>query len=568
MHNIRNKCIALLLLISLVGSSAVTLFPQKADAVFGVGDVVTDPGNTIQGTFTAFSTAASSVQDYLLNYKETILDPIAHFAAQALLQQLTSSIVNWINSGFDGSPSFVTDPAGFFMDVADETIGSFIADNADLKFLCSPFSLDLRLALAFKYRPFQRKIGCTLSKVIANTTNAANNASINGFTAGDFKQGGWPAFVSMTTEPQNNGYGAYLESDYELSWKLGDKQSQKKEEISQGRGFLSWKKCLKYADEGQKVNGDWQIDSETGDKTWVPGGTASADTENVAKDTAAGKRTCEKEETQTPGSVIEHSINQSLGNGEDSLKLADEFNEIVNALFAQLVKMALSAGLKGLSGSNPSDKGSYLKQIEAEQKKQTEQFRNLQTGLLQGVSKSLTSEYDYRNNKSSSLDQTITTKNMFDDVKTCYTDKISGANTSQGRKLTPAQLEFAQTKIAAADSVISLKIAPIANPLVAAINEVNLKINSLTTMKTLAENASTVDEFGPLSAQYANLLPLLHTIVDVGNSATEKEAVASAMTPLNDQARIMQQECQIYPNNPTINKLGGTSKINASTTPQ
>ena len=96
--------------------------------------------------------------------------------------------------------------------MADQITGDFLAKaGGPLTALCSPFSIDIRIALAFKYHPnVLKKYECTLGKIITNSKNAVKGASINGFTAGDFSQGGWPAFVSLTTEPQNNYIGAYL----------------------------------------------------------------------------------------------------------------------------------------------------------------------------------------------------------------------------------------------------------------------------------------------------------------------------------------------------------------------
>ena len=42
-----------------------------------------------------------------------------------LLQKLTISTVNWINSGFDGKPSFVQDSGKFFKDIAKNEILQF-----------------------------------------------------------------------------------------------------------------------------------------------------------------------------------------------------------------------------------------------------------------------------------------------------------------------------------------------------------------------------------------------------------------------------------------------------------
>jgi hypothetical protein len=506
------------------------LSPKDAHALAAV---VTDPGNMIQNSFTAVSTTFSSVSNYTSQYKDMVLDPIAYYAAQTLLQHLTTSIVNWINSGFEGSPSFITDPGGFFMDIADEEIGKFIAGSEDLQFLCSPFSLSIRLSLAFKYQPFKRKIGCTLFDregrpgIISNVKDAGNNASINNFTAGDFKAGGWPTFVSMTTEPQNNGYGAYLEAESELAWRIGSHQSQKRDEISAGRGFLSWrgKECLRYSDSGN-------VD-----------GSGNADTENVSNSPSGQtERKCEEYKINTPGSVIESGINNALPSGSDSLKVADEFNEIVNALFAQLVKMALTSGLSGLSGSGPSDPDSYLKAIEAEQIQKTEQFRSIQTQIIQGVQSALSKEYDYKNNKSASLDKIIVTNNKFQDVKACYINKIESG------RLNDSQRSFANDKINTVDNIVETNLTPKSTQLIEELTETNTIINSLNGIKRLSETARSVDQFAPLSKEFSEMTPILHTIIDIGNAESEKQGLDEVLAPLDNQALLMERECSLFGN--------------------
>ena len=47
-------------------------------------------------------------------------------------------------------------------------------------------------------------------------------------------------------------------------------------------------------------------------------------------------------EITSPGTIIEKQVNQRLGSGERRLEIADEFDEIVNALINQLIKIALS----------------------------------------------------------------------------------------------------------------------------------------------------------------------------------------------------------------------------------
>src|SRR5258706_4113389 len=55
------------------------------------------------------------------------LNGIAYTLAKIVLAKLTASSLNWINSGFNGSPTFVQDPGSFFKSIADEEVSTFTA---------------------------------------------------------------------------------------------------------------------------------------------------------------------------------------------------------------------------------------------------------------------------------------------------------------------------------------------------------------------------------------------------------------------------------------------------------
>ena len=43
-------------------------------------------------------------------------------AARMIIRQFTLSVVNWINSGFEGNPTFVDDPAGVLVSVGKNAV--------------------------------------------------------------------------------------------------------------------------------------------------------------------------------------------------------------------------------------------------------------------------------------------------------------------------------------------------------------------------------------------------------------------------------------------------------------
>ncbi len=263
-------------------------------------------------------------------YSSFIRDCIEHGLALAiakmLLSQMTAQIVNWIDNGFDGNPAFVTNPGQFLTNIADGIAGEFIL-GSDLAFLCSPFKfkIQLQLALNYSYRSNSRgyQFKCTLSDIIKN---------IDGFFK-DFDQGGWPAWIAMTQNDQNNPYGAYLKADQALSLKIGDQQAIELQKLNWGNGFLSWDTC---------TNQDGSSYTKYGGAT--VGGTEKAQDEGAF---FGDGKNCT---TKTPGTVIAGTLQNQLDIPAEQLGLADDLDKIANALLNQLIKQVMG-GVGGLLGA-------------------------------------------------------------------------------------------------------------------------------------------------------------------------------------------------------------------------
>jgi|GEM_PF-1091681 len=296
-------------------------------------------GQTVQvngGSGTTQQTI-SAAADTALVQKEFVYDQIAFNIARTAVASIVRSIVNWINSGFQGEPAFVQDLEMHMQNLADATAGEFIRDIDELEFLCSPFRLDVRTALDNSYRNsgFEYESAqCTLSDVTNN---------IEGFLGGSFNQGGWDAFHEVTSNPINTPTGAYLASEAEMRMRIVDARGEEIQQLNWGDGFLSYKECT----------------------VTNPDGSTTVSSGNAVDPAGANCR------VQTPGAVIADQINTSLGLGAQQLITADEINEIIGALIGQLAQQALTGvnGLLGLSSGGPSTNGgssSYLDDIAAE----------------------------------------------------------------------------------------------------------------------------------------------------------------------------------------------------------
>jgi len=275
--------------------------------------------STIQQTATAVATTD-------LFAKENILDGLAWSIAKNMVSQMMRSMINWVNSGFQGSPAFVTDIKGMLLNAADETAGEYIQSlGGTAAALCSPFALDVQVALSLNFAATRDTASgvpqnsCTLSQIGDN---------LEGFLSGTMDS--WDQWLQVTTNPQNTPYGAYLQAEQEMYARIQNAQGEILTEASWGDGFLSKKIC-------EAVEGTFVGASPVSDPS-NPSPQASGP--------AASGANCI---ISTPGQVISQQINQQLGLGSEALVEADEINELISALLNQLTLKAVQ-GINGLLG--------------------------------------------------------------------------------------------------------------------------------------------------------------------------------------------------------------------------
>lgn len=317
-----------LLVCSVILGSIFSCFaftPKKAEAL---DFIVYDPFNFAVNSITSTAASTIAANTTVANTKEFSLDTIAWIAAKLLIRQIVNSTVTWINSGFNGNPSFISNPSQFFGSFADKLAGDFIYHELGTigQFICSPFDLQLRLALQLAFGAnfglgaggggSDYQSSCSLTGIISNVKHAKLgidasvdiNASMQGFVNGDFDQGGWDTWFAMTQTPKGNVYGAFQEESNALSIRISAAIAEQLQELGWGNGFLSFK-------------------DKDGNIT-------------------------------TPGDVIQSQLNNALGSDIASLVSADEFNEILGALAGQLLKSVLGGG--GLASVSSS--GGFIDQ--------------------------------------------------------------------------------------------------------------------------------------------------------------------------------------------------------------
>lgn len=249
-------------------------------------------GNFVKSQISSFVGGMTStdvpVGDGLLRGKEVGVlgvswDQVGWCMVNALIESIGAATVAWINGGFQGNPVFIEDPEMFFAQIADQQAGAFLAELSN-GFLCGPIQNIVRVNLAENYNSqFSPYGSCTFSAISGN---------LEQFMSG---QGGfnWVDWQTYTQNPQNNPFGATIAGQIELDRRISSAVGVQSTVASWGSGFLS------------------------------------------SRDPETGKIT-------SPGTVIEKQVNERLGSGQRRLEMADEFDEVVNALVNQLIKIAIS----------------------------------------------------------------------------------------------------------------------------------------------------------------------------------------------------------------------------------
>jgi hypothetical protein len=264
------------------------------------------------------------------------------------IQSMTRSVVNWINSGFNGSPAFVTNLDVYLGLVADATANTFVNQLLADPAIKSPFQTAVATLVQVNYLRSSAANGFFLQNPYTLSQYTTNDTA---FINGQSFDGGLRAWLAMTTNPQNNPLGSQLLAQNELTRRISQAQANKMSLLNWGQGFLSW--C-----ETDNAASAPEVTGCEGPGCAPPVNTTLAN----------GAKTCTNSDgsagtISTPGSVIQAQLNKTLGLSGDQLVTADEFNEIIGALMSQLVGQVLGGG-GGLAGvSQPSSSGaSFLTQ--------------------------------------------------------------------------------------------------------------------------------------------------------------------------------------------------------------
>lgn len=281
-------------------------------SVFGAGIL---KGTGSGGNAQAVPIKAAVLEDQAKKQTKTqnCLNGVAYAIAKNMLQQVTNRTLSFVNTGFGGNPLYVRDMDSFLKSIRDEKLSSFLQTVPNTNPI---FGNALRSTIT------QQVTGYTDGRIskLMNTPEAQKYQAFQN----DFTQGGWTSFLN----PQNNAISAYFNAIDTVGTQISTQQQATKEELAQGNGFLSVKKCVEWSD-----GNDTPVDERLPDSV----------------DPTAAPVTCVRYETATPGKIIADQTAAVTTSSVRQLEQADQINEVLGSFFDQLLTRLFTDGLGSLT---------------------------------------------------------------------------------------------------------------------------------------------------------------------------------------------------------------------------
>ncbi len=173
----------------------------------------------------------------------------------------------------------------------------------------------------------------------------------------DFTQGGWPAYLSFTTVPMNNPYGAFMYAQAGVQSAVANAQGTKRFDVTLGSGFLSTQKEQNC--NNVQLSPEAPPPSTEGGKksvTVVGGG------ENEETNQVVSYRVCNLVNV-TPGTAVAQSLDKALGANTQSLIDAKTWDESISAIVSALITHVLYTGLSSLNNSGAGYQSNFSSTI-------------------------------------------------------------------------------------------------------------------------------------------------------------------------------------------------------------
>ncbi|MCD5382029.1 MAG: hypothetical protein LR017_01790, partial [Candidatus Pacebacteria bacterium] len=347
-HNSLKKILIVLTIFCVVSSTHFVTTAQQAHAVGGGVVKVVGGTGTMPQIATEIKTGALVVAERVWQQKDLVLDYLLWNTVNIIIEQMAASLVDWINSGYEGSPTFALDVQDVLEKAAIREVDRFLGDPSDkdnpLGFFCSPFNVDIAAKLKLVFNPIKKEERqCGVEDIVKNIYDA--NLTVNGERLKLKDVGGWDGWYRVTAKQGNNPYGALVSAEADLALRIKNAKGEEHTLLDFGNGFRSMKQC----DGGGQTPKDNSPVKKPTAEDLDPFGGAGANVPNAKKPV----ETCE---VTTPGKVLEGQLNKNLGIPLDRLAVADEIDEVISAFMQRLVTDVFNLGLSNYDAGSAGGK--------------------------------------------------------------------------------------------------------------------------------------------------------------------------------------------------------------------
>lgn len=286
-----SKAVAAITIVVLVFSSfAFVAYPKKAEAVV--------------------PTACFFPLDFNC-LKEGALDLAFKVLVRTIIRGLTNSIISWIQGDDGRNVGFVGNFEQEFRRQIDIRGGEFLNQISGIN-MCGDIGAFLQISLRTSSSAYKEQFACTVTDIVDNVDNFFS----------DFTQGGWPAFIRITHDHQNNPYGAFLFAYDAKIQAEGAAATALERTLLANNGFKGVQKAV-----DAKCEGDDE-------------GSLRCQTEYLIK---------------TPGKLVYDLLNHGVLTDARALEVADEIDEAVQTIASALISKLIGSVTDGIFNPELAD---------------------------------------------------------------------------------------------------------------------------------------------------------------------------------------------------------------------
>lgn len=298
------------------------------------------------------NSAAQQKQAKLDSFREECINGIAIQLAKNQLTAMTRDTMNWITTGFGGSPFYPRDTDSFMNSLTQYYLQkevNYFETLPDAHAGDFPWGRD--------YARGQVNIFQKANNGYDSLKSDLSNYLYNGYTiqnfSTNFNAGGWNAWLGMTQHPQNNPLGFTMNASQALTNAQTRATTNAQNELTQNGGIFNQKKCVQWStpETQAAIKTALNYAGVSGSNTTKNGMTTVIKNPTTPSGVAPGS-TCLKWETVTPGSVILSKVDTYINSPELQLTMVKTLNDALNALFSSLLSKFQNQGLSSLGTSS------------------------------------------------------------------------------------------------------------------------------------------------------------------------------------------------------------------------